>query len=149
MKDSNNLEASPFSLWLEAYRKALKVEFTLFNDDDYALFKSAIRRNTIKELPVNHQIFIKRNNLRVSPVNLLDKRSTYLHQRDNLSNNSSYHELLALQYASNTNQSPASVTFKIIVPYSKISKIVEKLHKSTSNEETHNEVHIGYKKTYA
>lgn len=147
-KDNNNLEESSFSLWLKAYSLATTNKYTLFKDEVYNSMKTAIINDKIKDLPDSDQVFIRRNYVKVASINILDPRSTNMRQTIHQISNSSTKELIIQQYPSAKNQPVTSVPFKIVVPYSKIGKIIEKVHKSTAVENAQKEVHVGSRKAF-
>lgn len=147
-KDSRNLQQSSFSIWLKAYSLSTTTKYTLFHDNDYDSIKSAIINKTTKDLPPATRAYIKRNHLRVAPIAILDPRSTNLRTTTHQSTTSTSRELIRQEYPSAPKESPASVPFKIVVPYGKISKIIEKVHKSTATTNSIQEIHIGAKKAY-
>lgn len=147
-KDSSNLQQSSFSLWLKAYSLSTTSKFTLFHDDLYDNIKTNIINDTKKSLPQSIQTFIERNFIKVAPVSILDPRSTNLRTTAHQSSSSTSKEVIRQKYPSAPKESPTSVPFKIIIPFSKITKIIEKIHKSTATTNSIQEIHIGSKKTY-
>lgn len=91
----NNIVASPFSLWLKAYDLALQIKFTIYEDEEYIILKDAINKGHVDKLSDSLKQIVRRNNLYVRRVPILDPRS--LSTRTNAYQSSTSKELISLQ----------------------------------------------------
>lgn len=140
---------SPFSLWLLAYYNALQIKYTIYEDDVYTDLKKAIRTKTIDSLPPKHKQLIRRHNLRVRMVSIMDPRSSSIRSNNDEFTNAK--ELVSLQINSsnsdiNDEVNILDIPFKIAVPFNKIEQILKKVHTSNSSGDSSKDIHIGSNK---
>jgi hypothetical protein len=146
-----NINNTPFSLWLKAYSQALAVKFTIYSDEEYKLIKTAIISEQTNQLPNNLQQIIHRNNLSVRTVKLVDPRSLSTYSSTNIDAQSK--ELVSLKkkyIINNINDSSKGVValpYTIVVPYSKIESTIKKIHSLNSTNDNRKDFHCSLNKT--
>lgn len=147
-----NINNTPFSLWLKAYSQALAVKFTIYSDEEYKLIKTAIISEQTNQLPNNLQQIIHRNNLSVRTVKLVDPRSLSTYSSTNIDAQSKELVSLKKKYIINSiNDSSSkgvmSLPYTIVVPYSKIESTIKKVHSLNSSNDNRKDFHCSLNKT--
>jgi hypothetical protein len=146
-----NINNTPFSLWLKAYSQALAVKFTIYSDEEYKLIKKAIIYEQINQLPNNLQQIINRNNLTVRTVKLVDPRSLSSYSSTNVDAQSKELVSLKKNFINNSINSSKkemiSLPYTIVVPYSKIELTIKKIHSLNSSNDKGKDFHCSLNKT--
>jgi len=145
----SNTQVAPFKVWFKSYLQSIESSTTVSYDNDYNLIKNAIISNTIQGLPRNLQQKIKRNIIKVKKIDLINEHSIADRLPSGADDISYTKELVSIKVKNNviTNENESSYVlnasniqkesnYRIIVPASKVGKIIERFHCNES-------VHVG------
>jgi hypothetical protein len=140
-----NTDQSPFSVYLEAYYRALKTKYTIYSDEEYTLLKQSISQDKIHLLTPDIREHIRRKCIDVREVSIFSLQSTSERSVNdiNINRDSVSKELICdpkKKVRSHTD--PTLLSYRIIVPISKIAKILEKIHISTTSKDSTKNFHV-------
>jgi hypothetical protein len=144
----SNTQVAPFKIWFKSYLQSIESNTTVWYDNDYNLIKNAIISRTIQSLPRNLQQKIKRNNIKVKKIDLINEHSIADRLPSGADDISYTKELVSIKVKNNviSNEPEGAVfsalhdqkesNYRIIVPVSKVGKIIERFHCNES-------IHVG------
>lgn len=139
-----NISAAPFSIWLEAYRKAIRGKRSVYDEEEYQLIKQKIINKKTDELPSRLQAMILNRHLTVRSINVLDPRALE-QNKDELQ---SQELITLLTKGSSLGTDPLQIPFRIIVPIRYIESALKDLHCSNSSTSTSKDIHLSSDVTF-
>jgi hypothetical protein len=142
--DKNLIELSPFKTWFQSYIESLTQNNSVCLDVEYNSIKNALITGTVTNLSYNLQRKIQRNVYKIRKIDLIDQNSIADRNPTNEDDISYSKELVSMNNSkcnnpgddensilgsSSINQTPK---YKIVVPVSKVAKVIHKFHTNSS-----------------